>query len=138
MRDRVTGYEGLPSTGGGSSRGWAGQEGGGEGVSGILARIPSRLVEPGSLFSRYKFLQLRLVVVMVLTWTRRELLKRRTIGARATYPVVGFLEPRVTRHLLRQCRCHPPHPSSLPPPHPHYMLATQRRTRTLLFVSFVY
>lgn len=47
------------------------------------ARIPSRLGEPGSLFSRYKFLQLELVVVTLLTRTRRELLKRRrTIGAR--------------------------------------------------------
>ena len=40
------------------------------------ARIPSRLGEPGSLFSRYKFLQLELVVVTLLTRTRRELLKR--------------------------------------------------------------
>jgi len=55
--------------------------GGRGGVSGTPARIPSRLGEPGSLFSRYKFLQLRLVVVMLLTRTRRELLKRRTIGA---------------------------------------------------------
>lgn len=37
-------------------------------------RIPSRLGEPGSLFSRYKFLQLQLVVVTLLTGTRRELL----------------------------------------------------------------
>lgn len=73
-------------------------------VSGILARIPSRLGEPGSLFSRYKFLQLRLVVVMLLTRTRRELLKRRTIGAR----IPGdFLEPRVTRHPLRHRRRSP-------------------------------
>jgi len=58
-------------------------------VSGIPARIPSRLGEPGSLFSRYKFLQLRLVVVMLLTRTRRELLKRRTIGARI-YPAASL------------------------------------------------
>lgn len=62
-------------------QGWArrmgkGRGGGVEGVSGTPARIPSRLGEPGSLFSRYKFLQLRLVVVMLLTRTRRELLKR--------------------------------------------------------------
>lgn len=58
-------------------------------VSGIPVRIPSRLGEPGSLFSRYKFLQLRLVVVMLLTRTRRELLKRRTIGARI-YPAASL------------------------------------------------
>lgn len=60
-------------------------------VSGIPARIPSRLGEPGSLFSRYKFLQLRLVVVMLLTRTRRELLKRRTIGAHVhVYPTASL------------------------------------------------
>lgn len=58
-------------------------------VSGTPARIPSRLGEPGSLFSRYKFLQLRLVVVMLLTRTRRELLKRRTIDARI-YPAASL------------------------------------------------
>jgi len=59
------------------------------GVSDTPARIPSRLGEPGSLFSRYKFLQLRLVVVMLLTRTRRELLKRRTIGTRI-YPAASL------------------------------------------------
>jgi len=96
---KATGYGGLPSTAGV----WQKQEGEEREVSGTLARIPSRLGEPGSLFSRYKFLQLRLVVVMLLTWTRRELLKRRTIGARST----DFLDPRVTRHPLRQHRCIP-------------------------------
>lgn len=81
-------------------------------MSGIPARIPSRLGEPGSLFSRYKFLQLRLVVVMLLTRTRRELLKRRTIGA-YIYISSDFLESRVTRHPLRHCRRPPPpsHPA---------------------------
>lgn len=75
------------------------QRGEGErGVSGTPARIPSRLGEPGSLFSRYKFLQLRLVVVMLLTRTRRELLKRRTIGA---YTSAASLNQRVTRYPLR-------------------------------------
>lgn len=79
----------------------------GEKPNGSPARIPSRLGEPGSLFSRYKFLQLRLVVVMLLTRTRRELLKRRTIGARIY--AGGFLEPRVTRHPLRHRRQPPSH-----------------------------
>lgn len=60
------------------------------------ARIPSRLGEPGSLFSRYKFLQLELVVVTLLTRTRRELLKRLANDQRA-YIFGGFLKPRVTR-----------------------------------------
>lgn len=71
-------------------------------VSGTPARIPSRLGEPGSLFSRYKFLQLRLVVVMLLTRTRRELLKRQTIGARI-YPAAS-LSLSVTRNPLRHRR----------------------------------
>lgn len=41
---------------------------------GTPTRIPSRLGELGSLFSRYKFLQLQLVVVTLLTGTRCELL----------------------------------------------------------------
>lgn len=80
-------------------------------VSGSPARIPSRLGEPGSLFSRYKFLQLRLVVVMLLTRTRRELLKRRTIGARIypaaslsrasrATPFVTAANPPVTSHRV--------------------------------------
>lgn len=96
-----------------TARGWwfavcAGKEG--RWVSGgTPARIPNRLGEPGSLFSRYKFLQLRLVVVMLLTRTRRELLKRRAIGGGA-YILGGFLEPRVTRHPLRHRRQPPLHP----------------------------
>lgn len=79
-----------------------------EGEVSTPARIPSRLGEPGSLFSRYKFLQLWLVVVMLLTRTRRELLKRRTIGAYIPIPD-SFLEPRVTRHPLRHRRQPPLH-----------------------------
>lgn len=99
-------------------------------MSGTPARIPSRLGEPGSLFSRYKFLQLRLVVVMLLTRTRRELLKRRTIGARIY--LGGFLEPRVTRHPLRHRR-QPPFPPPPPPPSP--ILVTSRRVVVMRFFS---
>lgn len=70
------------------------------------ARIPSRLGEPGSLFSRYKFLQLELVVVTLLTRTRRELLKRwRTIGARI-YSAAS-LNPASRATLLHFVPFHP-------------------------------
>lgn len=81
-------------------------------MSGTPARIPSRLGEPGSLFSRYKFLQLRLVVVMLLTRTRRELLKRRTIGAR-TYPAASLNRAsRATPFVTAANPPSPPSPSS--------------------------
>lgn len=94
-------------------------------------RIPSRLGEPGSLFSRYKFLQLGLVVVTLLTRTRRELLKRRANDRRA-YIFGGFLKPRVTRRpttsFLFIPRCTTDiHPSP----------ASRRSPRLLSFIRFL-
>lgn len=93
-------------------------------VSGAPARIPSRLGEPGSLFSRYKFLQLRLVVVMLLTRTRRELLKRRTIGAHIY----------LTASLSRASRAIP----FVIAANPHHIDSRRVVIIALLFVGFVY
>lgn len=100
-------------------------------VSGASARIPSRLGEPGSLFSRYKFLQLRLVVVMLLTRTRRELLKRRTIDARI-YPAASL--SRASRVIPFVTAANPsPPPLLLPSLHPieSSSCASFRRLRLL-------